>query len=233
MASDDVPQDFDKTGYDQLGAHMGKHPNKVGRDGWANAHNGVQYRFRGAALADERFASTFSVTGDRYVQEEALFGFFFNAVSCVECFLFGLYHIGAVVSPGAFPIATNQDLSRIRRDKVKDGFRRSFPGVGLTKLIALVVDDPNFLNILQYRDVLTHRGTIPRRHRVVPREPGHVRIPDDVDAVFMTAAPKAAGEKDSVVPLDATTTSLPRVWLARRVRELLGETLRFCQVRLP
>jgi len=233
MSPNDGLINFDKNGYDLLGAHMGKYPSKAGWHGWASAHNGIEYRFRGAALADERFASTFSVAGDRYAQEEALFAFFFNAVSCIECFLFGLYHIGALVSPHAFPIATDQDLSGIRRKWVRDCFKRSFPGDALTKLIGRVVDDPQFLNMLQYRDVLTHRGAIPRRHRVVPHAPGHARIPGDVDAVFMTAAPKTAAGKDDFVPLDATTTNLSRVWLARRVSELLGETLRFCQARLP
>jgi hypothetical protein len=233
MPPGEIAKDFDAETYDLLGAHLGKHPNEPGWAGWANAHNGVAYRFRAAALADEKFTETFSFTGDRCVQEEALFSFFFNAVSCIECFLFGLHHIGALVSPRDFPIATDQDLRKVCRATVKDSFARAFPGDSVANLVIAVVADPELVKMLEYRDVLTHRGSIPRQHKVVLREPGHASIPEDVGAVFMTAAPKAAVATSTVISLEKTTTHLRRQWLAIRVRELLSETLSFCQTKLP
>ena len=49
----------------------------------------------------------------------------------------------------------------------------------------------------------------------------------------MTAAPKSASTTGGVIPLEKTTTNAFREWLANRTRDLLSETLRFSQVRLP
>jgi hypothetical protein len=58
--------------------------------------------------------------------DKALFAFFFNAVSSVECSLYGLFHIGAMADPSAFPIASDQALRRIDRAAVKKCFQATF-----------------------------------------------------------------------------------------------------------
>jgi hypothetical protein len=227
--ADDIVQDFDQLGWDTLAGCLSTCQNIPGFAGWENAHNAIATRFRAAALADEKFAESFLDAGQRYTQEESLFAFFFNAVSCVECFLYGLHHIGNLVAPNDFPIATDTDLRDIRRGKVMERFTRVFPNDSLTKLIESVVSDDQFCRMLEFRDVLTHRGSIPRQHHVVVPVSGARQKPA---AVFVSAKPKSAVSTTDTIPLGTTTTNSMRDWLASRLRELFSETLNFCEDRL-
>jgi hypothetical protein len=228
-----MPVDFDSAAWDQLGGHLGKRANDPAFGGWANAHNAIAYRFRGAAVAEEQFTKTFAFAGDRCAQEEALFAFFFNAVASVECSLYGLFHIGAMADPSAFPIASDQALRRIDRAAVKKCFQATFSAAALTAEVVALVDDPVFTQLRDYRDTLAHRGAIPRHHRVSLREPSHARIPSDIDAVFMSSKPKAVDGGDELLELDATVINPRRTWLAAHVGRLLRETAAFCVAHLP
>lgn len=58
-----MPVDFDFAAWDQLGVHLGERANDPAFGGWANAHNAIAYRFRGAAVAEEEFTKTLAFAG--------------------------------------------------------------------------------------------------------------------------------------------------------------------------
>ena len=43
---------------------------------------------------------------ERFIQEDALFGFFVNGLSVIESFFYGLYWIGSMVDTNSFPVLT-------------------------------------------------------------------------------------------------------------------------------
>jgi hypothetical protein len=222
---------FDSVTWDRLGEVYGQHANHPAWGGLVNAHNGIAYRFWAAVAADKRFAGSFSLAGPRCEEEEALFSFFYNAVGSIECALYGLHHLGAISIGLGFPISKDGDLRAINRRTVRERFERAFPGEPLTIAIGKVLDDRTFARLLEFRDVLTHRGSVPRNHRVTMREPNIARIPEDVDAVFLPAKPKSSSD-ETLMELDTKTTSTLLVWLAQAQRSILGETLRFAEQRL-
>jgi hypothetical protein len=131
-----------------------------------------------------RFAEVLAISGDRYPQEEALFSVAFNVTSAAECLLLSTAFLGAVLKSHRGSHAVLPSLRSGPKD-IRKYFVRQFPGTAIARVVEDLVEDRKRLQILDLRNIMTHRGSIPRTHVVSPRNPGHVRIPADVDEVYL------------------------------------------------
>lgn len=226
-----MPADFNIELYQMLGKAMSKYSDLRAWKGWASGHNALRFRYRAAVEADIRFCDSFSIAGERYPQEEALFSFFVNATACVECYLYSLYHIGAVFAPTGFDICSDKALRKIRPEYVAESFAKTFLNDDIIAVINSIVLDPLRKQILEFRDTMAHRGAIPREHTLKSSDPKNIKIPEDIDAVYLRASPKSAMDTGARMKLDESTTHQLRAWLATQVTNLLSATHNFVEQR--
>ena len=134
-----VSDDFPQKPYEAVHARV----NSSRRDDEATFHyggawNAVMYRFVSCARSDETFANSVRTAGltpvhpERFIQEDALFGFFVNGLSFIESFFYGLYWIGSMVDTTSFPVRTGDELKDITVEKTVDHYIRKFGTCPLT-----------------------------------------------------------------------------------------------------
>jgi len=222
-----VPPDFDHEAYGAIGRRLGAFSEERGWDGYASGFNAVAFRFAAAEEAHERFsaslsgADALSPAGPRYTQEEALFTFFVNAVSVIECLYFALYNIGACLGSAAFHIHTPAELRAVHIVSTVKAFQAAFPDDGLTSELARVAESGELRALKEHRDFLTHRGT-PKRTHVV-----EMGLDRRVDMSAVTSATITSNPKDvpsawiSNMHVTPAMTKPPRSWLATTVNGLL------------
>jgi len=116
----EVPDDFPQKPYDAVHARVNSSPrDAVAKFEYGGAWNAVVYRFVSCARSAETFANSFRTAGpapaqpERFIQEDALFGFFVNGLSVIESFFYGLYWIGSMIDTTSFPVRTGNDLRDI------------------------------------------------------------------------------------------------------------------------
>ena len=140
----EVPDDFPQKPYDAVHARVNSSPrdDKV-RFHYGGAWNAVLYRFVSCARSDETFANsvrTATLTPpfpERFIQEDALFGFFVNGLSVIESFFFGLRWIGSMVDTNSFPVPARDDeweniLENITVKNTVDEYIKKFDTCPLT-----------------------------------------------------------------------------------------------------
>lgn len=137
---------------------------------YGSAWNAVVYRYRAALEHEERFTSLISVSAspqaeERYAQEQALFSFIVSAASAVEAFCFAVNFLGGFAGDPAFAVRKSKDL-RFAPNDVALKLQAAFPGEPLTVIVRTVLDSPEYNRINDFRRVLFHRGTPPRRFNV-------------------------------------------------------------------
>lgn len=217
-----MPPDFPLVAYDSIAKRV-SNPNEQAWNGHASAWNGVAFRFRAAASEDERFTVEISGNGQRHAQEDALFGFFYNAISAIECFYYAAYNWGAIAAPAQFSVATEQDLRAVNPKYVVKGFKLAFKNEPFTASLSAIEGGEWLREMKLYRDVLTHRGTMPRNHFLGVLGKGVNYLSSANVTPTMSATPKALGphHKHAQAPIDATTTRLRRVKLAEATTALM------------
>jgi hypothetical protein len=108
-------------------------PEETPWSSYAGGFNGVAFRFAAADEAHERVSAAFSApntlksSGPRLRQEEALFSFYVNAVSAVECLYFGLYNVGACLGTSQFRVTSDDDLRQISIGSTVKAFLGAYP----------------------------------------------------------------------------------------------------------
>jgi hypothetical protein len=164
---------------------------------FAGAWNAVAYRFQ--AMADDEIAFTSLVVQTapeppiRYQQERSLFGFFSNGFSVFEATFYGVFALGALLSPADFPIATPRDQQRIAPHSTLAALAKAFPA--------------QFLEWREIRNVLTHRAAPGRTFFVSIGDPSETPLPDEW---------KLKG-----IPLDDKMAPMRRAQLSGQLDELL------------
>jgi hypothetical protein len=149
---------------------------------FAGAWNAVAYRFQ--AMADDEMAFTSLVVQTapkpeiRCQQESALFGFFCNGFSVFEAAFYGIFALGALLSPTAFPIAAARDQQRISPQSASAAVAKAFPSEPLNVVIASLLSDAQFLEWREIRNVLTHRAAPGRTFFVSIGDPAAAQLPD-------------------------------------------------------
>ena len=139
----EVPDDFPQKPYDAVHARVNSSPrdDKV-KFHYGGAWSAVVYRFVSCARSDETFTNSFRTRSmpcppERFIQEDALFGFFVNGLSVIENFFFGLRWIGSMVDTNSFPVPDREDeleniLEDIRVKNIVDEYIKKFDTCPLT-----------------------------------------------------------------------------------------------------
>jgi hypothetical protein len=223
-----VPADFDQESYGRFARLAAGALNEHLWLSCGSGLNGVAFRFTAADEAHERFSAAiacrhaFHPAGPRYLQEESLFAFFFNACAAVECFYFAFYNLCAGLAPTAFATATSKDLRQINVSKTVRLVEEAFPGTPVAKVLAEVAQAPQMTNLIGHRNGLTHRGTSPRRHDLGNVAAGATVTLGDARSVTTISNPEAIpADWCSDLTLSSGLTATPRAWLGSAINLLI------------
>ena len=199
---------------------------------FAGAWNGVTHRYRSAHDFDLAFVEAMAAGDgpplkDRYQQELALFGFASAALSTLECCAFAAYCLGALARPDVFPVTIDRDL-RFYPPQVRDTFLKAYPGHLVGDVLADVLGSSEYERLADLRNVLSHRGTLPRSFHVSVGTGPHAR-----DGAFIPSNPKSISS-DWLFnqPVDATLTQVLRTWLGLVQARLVQAITAFASVHL-
>jgi hypothetical protein len=224
----DFPPDFPVPSTDALHGHLSDRNPQASQtpewQEWAMGLNGLVYRFLGcdghgqAAIASLR-ASFSPPQPERQRQESALFGFFYEGLSCLECLYYALYFVGCLADPTQFDINVNR--RRIEPGFVARKYAGRFGGERLAQALAAVETSADFTEWEDIRNFLSHRG-IPGRafHEGGPRH-GTVdwNLPIQNVDVSQLLEPDALQQR--------------RDWLGRSVTQVVDAAAAFAQQHVP
>jgi hypothetical protein len=128
------------------------------------------------------------------------------------------------LKPYEFPIETSEDLRRVYPGNVFKKFDTAFRDDALNKQMKECIDEPTYLEISNIRDVLSHRGVLPRNFYEGGQRYGMATIP---------ANPKdLLPEWRYDLPIDKETTTSRRRWLSEELTKLVEATYDFCNRNL-
>jgi len=184
----------------------------------------VAYRIYAAIEHDDEFRDliakgTAPPAFDRYRQERALFGCVTSTLSAFECFFMGAYAVGAAKGARGFPLGDPRHLVKYPRD-VLAAFEKDYPSEPFTAQARAAIESTRFASLDELRNVLAHRGVLPRRHE------------EDVDngtsksSILKTPL---ATEWEYATILNDQTTRIYVAWLVRTLNELLPRLRTFVE----
>jgi hypothetical protein len=137
---------------------------------FGSAANGVHYRWRALAEADEVLQATLPLgqpsIEHRYTEEAAVFSFFSSALTCAENLCYMCYAFAGMVDAVQFP-QLQRDPTKVGPRFVRAEFVRLLPREPLTAAILALEGSPIYHTIRETRNVLSHRGSIPRQHHAI------------------------------------------------------------------
>lgn len=225
-----MPPDFPVKAHNKVHSCLGKHRETHPVE-WISSSlgwNGVAYRYRALAEYDEEFTasamvSTSPAPEERYRQGKTLFGFFVNAISVIECFFYSANCMASILKPNIFPLSKSEELI-IYPEKVEQRFAAEFPNDRLSNDMSRCIKDPIYRRMKAIRDVLTHRGTPPRKFYVGGDRNGLTTMPDNIKA------PSDQWQFDFLV--DAHTTASCREWLSLTLKGLIEAVDDFCNQKI-
>jgi hypothetical protein len=223
-----MPTDFPLEVHDKISGMLVKykdtHPTQ-----WLSfgvAWRGLKNRYRATDEYHKEFTDSIMKHGnspspeERYGQERALFGFFTSAISTVDCFFYSTYWIGAILKPGEFPSDPKKLKYMYPRDVV-ERFNTNFPGDDLTNRMIVCVCEPTYNEMRDMRDVLGHRGELPRRFDRGGERDGMATMPTN---------PKDPSDQWRYdLSIDEKTTATRRQWLSDTLRDLTSVAADFCE----
>ena len=218
---------LDRAGYDEVRKVVAamRHGHDREWRSFAAAWNAVLYRFQAALEADTAFSSSVKVSrtpppDERYVQEESLFRFFASACSSLECLYFATYCIGAIIDSDAFPMDLPVNLKKYPRD-VSDAFGARFAKDGLTAVLAKTLESAEFEALRNYRNFLSHRGSLPR----------HSHLGGDKDGSTYTPTNPHELSDSWVYDFEITeaSTASARSWLETTIPTCIAELRSFTE----
>jgi len=173
-----LPDGFDVHAYHGVNQLMAviANPNEqaspITKDAWAvyaGAHNGVAIRLRSANEYSDDFVqlmehgpSNFETV---YQEEKALNGCASSALSAVECTFMMSYAVGAVLASAHFPLTLAGHLQK-HPPAIAEAFRSWVPSDAFTATLISVAGSPELIALTHLRNVLSHRGKLPRKHRL-------------------------------------------------------------------
>ena len=111
---------------------------------YSAAANGLLYRFRAADDDVARACASLEASNSppqpgRYQQERDLFGFVFQGLSALECLLFGVYFVGAMVDSSQ--VSLDVDRQDVKPRFVARTLTAAFPGEEFSRVLDGLVDD--------------------------------------------------------------------------------------------
>lgn len=213
-----LPEGFSVSSYDRVNnlAQELMNPNDDlmpwKKDLWtvyASSWNALAYRLRAAAEYNETFvreiAEVASATREmHYAQEVALFGCLTSALSAIDSFYTAAYCFGSAFAPLYFPFHHEKQLYQTPTTVVKL-YAICFPNDSFHKLLKEVQSSSEYRKLGDYRNVISHRGLLPRKHWLGNDTPRPPAIPTN---------PKALGSKyEYDAPLGARTCGEHLQWV--------------------
>ena len=225
------PPDFPTEGYNKVHLRLNKYKDTHNVQwglfglGW----NGLAYRYRAMAEYDEEFTNSVKISGnspppdERYKQGKAFFGFFTNAVSVIECFVFSIYCIASILKPSVFPVSQSSDLEFTPREFTKT-FDANFQNDSLSATMQQCLNDSTYWKMKDIRRVLIHRGMPPRKFYRGGERDGMATMPTNLPA------PSDQWRFDFSV--DENTTAMFRKWLGDTLKGLIDSANDFCVSKL-
>jgi hypothetical protein len=231
----EMPDDFDCATFDAVNALMGKyaqaHPQQW--HPFASAWNGVAYRYRASVENDAEFrrliVDTAPPAPERYVQETALYACMAFVLSTVESFFFASYSCASLVNTRAkctaFPMTRNRVLKFSPWDVV-ERFQDAYPDDVITDAMRRCLGNKEHHRVRTLRNVLTHRGTIPRRVFL------SLNARDDRPSAIPSNPGAVATDWQYDAPLGAHTTGDAIAWLSAELARLIPAAQTFCAARL-
>jgi hypothetical protein len=218
-----VPDDFDTDAFVAVQKQTAKYDESapVPRRAFAHAWNGVMHRFRNShdwnlAFIDAMSAGDGPPLTARYAQEMALFGFTSAGVAAVDCCAFAAYCLGALARPDVFPVASDKDL-KFYPPQVRDSFLAAYPQEAVGSVLSDALKSSDYTRITDLRNVLSHRGTLPRNFRVSVGS-----VARDADGAFIPSNPKSINSNWIINQrLDAHLTDSWRAWLGHAQARLM------------
>jgi hypothetical protein len=153
---------------------------------------------------------------ERFKQEEALFNFFVNGHSVIDCFFFGLYWIGSAVEPTIFPALPEAEHRKIDPDFVTKKFKRSAHWAVFATAFDALQHSSEYKEWKAIRNILDHRATYGRQ---VIHQP---------DMSVLHSAWMVRG-----LPINDQLTRTRRTWLAAILCRLLEGAASYADTALP
>jgi len=225
-----MPSTFNGSAHDAVNKHLSRYMRlrELQWKSFASGWNAVAYRARAAAEYDEEFTRSVALSGspepeERFRQEQALFGFFVCALSSLECFFYSAYCIASIINDKAFPISTPENL-RFKPEDVANKFADEFEGETISLRLGGCVRSPIYAELREIRNVLAHRGSLPRAFSEGGEQDGSVMMPST------PAALSTLWNYDFAV--DMKTTSKRQQWVSRTLWHLLASAEQFCMSKL-
>jgi hypothetical protein len=225
------PPDFPVEAYNKVHQYLNKYKDthKVQWSLFSSGWNGLAYRYRAMAEYDERFTTSVKEFGnspppeERYEQGKALFGFFTNAVSVIDCFFFSIYCIASILQPNVFPVSQSGDLEFTPTDFARR-FDTKFQNYSLSVATQQCLRDSTYWKINDIRRVLIHRGMPPRKFYQGGERHGMATMP--------TNLPAPSDQWQFDFPVDEQTTKMFREWLSNTLVGLMDSADKFCAIKL-
>lgn len=225
-----VPSDFPSEAYETIYKLLVKYKdtNQVQWQSFGLGWNGLAYRYRAMAEYDEQCSSLIRAFGnsppseERYKQGTALFGFFVSAVSTIECFFYSTYWPGAILKPEQFP--SDSKAVRLYPKDIAEKFEAAFPDDSFSKQMLRCVHESTYAEMKDIRDVLSHRGMLPRRFYRGGERNGMATMP--------TNPKELSNQWHYDLSIDETTTATRRQWLSGELERLVSAAKDFCERKL-
>jgi hypothetical protein len=225
-----VPPDFPSEAYERIYGLLVKYKdiNPIQWQSFGLGWNGLAYRYRAMAEYDEQYTSAIKAFGnsppfeERYKQGKALFGFFVSAVSTIECFFYSAYWVGAILKPRKFP--SKSEALKLSAVNIAKKFEADFPEDSLSKQMIRCVHEPTYTEMKNVRDVLSHRGMLPRRFYRGGERNGMATMP--------TNPKDLSNQWQYDLSIDERTTATRRQWLSVELRGLTSAANNFCKQKL-
>ncbi|UYO48797.1 hypothetical protein KQX64_23340 [Rhodopseudomonas palustris] len=215
-----MPPGFPTTAFDALYQYATLSRGPYAEE-FLGAWNAISYRYRALLDYSDGFEASIKRHGPapeadiRFKQEKDLFGFFSNAFSVFEAYFFGMYALGAELSPASFPFTTSQDRQRVTINSTIAGYKKTWPDHPIIMTFEELSNDPVYRGLRDARNVLTHR-TAPGR---------------TIYADLSNDGPPTADWKLLNSPLDEHTTRARREGVTRMLWTLTAASQSFVETR--
>ena len=210
-----------------------RYSDKAASQSYGSGFNGLAFRSAAADEAHRRFVimisreDAFHPGGPRFEQEEALFAFFFNACSALECFYSSIYALGTSGSAPWRSFAQRR-LGNWRTwgigTTVEQAFVSAYGADGefFTAQITAVKESAELASLKQHRNTLTHRGAPRRTHDLGSFGPGAtVHIGAARSATIASNPDDVPNAWVSNLVLGPGMTSPAREWLGDTINSLM------------
>lgn len=221
-----MPIDFDVSTYDEINLIASKQTNIAYWKHFAGGWSGVAVRFLSAYESGETYTQLHIEFGESlsfyqlYIQSRELFNFFVSGASCLECYFYSLYALGALRDPINFSMSPS-DLANVKLKRVKDLYIKHFP-CQLSQELLKLSNNSDYTKWIKIRNILVHR-VLPGRMVYLSTNPNNSR----------SSEWKLDEHAQNPVTLDTHLTATHYYWLSNTINSLLHETKIFVDVSFP